>query len=236
MLTVTVPLGAHAFALTVTDPGGLSNTATAQVTVQDTTPPTLTLSTTNIIVTLPTASATGATVSLAGIASATDTCDPNPSITNNALANSFFPVGTTTVTFTATDHSGNSTQMQLTVRVVYKFTGYFTPILNDGSAFFHSGRTVPVKFQLTAADGTFVTNAVANIQVFFVLSTPTGTVDESVNTTASGSSNTGTLFRFDPTSNQYIYNLNTSGYATGMYLLRTTINDGTTHDVQFSVK
>ncbi len=236
MLTVTVPLGAHAFALTVTDPGGLSNTATAQVMVQDTTPPTLTLSTTNIIVTLPTASATGATVSLAGIASATDTCDPNPSITNNAPANSFFPVGTTAVTFTATDHSGNSTQTQLTVRVVYKFTGYFTPILNDGSAFFHSGRTVPVKFQLTAADGTFVTNAVANIQVFFVLSTPTGTVDESVNTTASGSSNTGTLFRFDPTSNQYIYNLNTSGYATGMYLLRTTINDGTTHDVQFSVK
>ncbi|MGH9774550.1 MAG: choice-of-anchor Q domain-containing protein [Candidatus Acidiferrales bacterium] len=59
ILTVTVPLGTHSFALTVTDPGGLSNTATAQATVQDTTPPTLTLSTTNITVTLATASATG---------------------------------------------------------------------------------------------------------------------------------------------------------------------------------
>ena len=53
-------------------------------------------------------------------------------------------------------------------------------MLNDGSAFYHSGRTVPTKFQLTAADGTIVGNAVANIQVFQVLATPSGTVDESV--------------------------------------------------------
>ncbi|MGH9774551.1 MAG: PxKF domain-containing protein [Candidatus Acidiferrales bacterium] len=173
-------------------------------------------------------------MSLTGIASATDICDPNPTVTNNAPAQ--FPVGSTTVTFTATDHSGNSAQKTLTVHVVYNFIGYFTPILNDGSAFYHSGRTVPVKFQLTAADGSIVSNAVANIQVFQVLSTPSGTVDMSVDTTASGSSNTGTLFRFDPTSNQYIYNLNTGGYASGTYLLRTTLNDGTTHDVQFSIK
>ena len=110
------------------------------------------------------------------------------------------------------------------------------PLLNDGSALYQSGRTVPAKFQLTAADGTFVTNAVATIQVFHVLNTPTGTMDMSVNTVASGLSNIGNLFRFDPTSNQYIYNMSTSGFASGTYLLRTALNDGTTYDVNFSIK
>lgn len=145
-------------------------------------------------------------------------------------------------TFTATcsgavDIAGNiAPPVNVTYTVQYNFSGYFNPILNDGSAYFHSGRTIPVKFQLTAADGSIVSSAVANIQVFEILNTPTGTVDESIDTLASGNSNTGTLFRFDPTSNQYIYNLSTSGYATGTYLLRTTISDGSTHDVQFSIK
>ena len=42
-ITVTVPLGIHKFSLTVTDPGGLGNTTTTQVTVQDTTPPSLSI-------------------------------------------------------------------------------------------------------------------------------------------------------------------------------------------------
>lgn len=137
----------------------------------------------------------------------------------------------------ATDVAGNAAPpVSVTYTVQYNFSGYFNPVLNNGSAYFHGGRTVPVKFQLTAADGSIVNNAVANIQVFEILNTPTGTVDESIDTMASGNSNSGTLFRFDPTSNQYIYNLSTAGYATGTYLLRTIISDGSTHDVQFSIK
>ena len=233
-VTVSAPLGATAYTLTVTDPGGLSSSAIAHVTVQDTTPPVLTLSQTSMAVVLPTASASGATVNLSGIATATDICDASPTITNNAPTS--FPVGTTIVTFTATDHSGNQSQKNFSVRVVDNFNGYFSPLLNTGASLFQSGRTIPVKFALTAADGTIVSNAVANLQVYFVLTTPTGTVDETVNTLPSGSSNTGTLFRFDPTSGQYIYNLSTSGFASGTYLLRTTLNDGTTHDVNFSIR
>ena len=145
-------------------------------------------------------------------------------------------------TFTATcsgamDVAGNTAPpVNVTFTVQYNFNGYFNPILNNGSAYFHSGRTIPVKFQLTAADGSIVSNAVANLQVFLILNTPAGTVDESIDTLAPGNSNSGTLFRFDPTSNQYVYNLSTSGYASGTYLLRTTISDGSTHDVQFSIK
>ncbi len=233
-VSATFALGFHTVTLTVTDAGELTSQAVTHVTVRDTTPPNLTLSKTKITAVIPTASATTMAISLAGIATATDTCDPNATLTNDAPAQ--FPIGVTTVTFTATDHSGNSSQKQLTVQVVYNFIGYLTPLLNDGSSLFQSGRTIPVKFQLTAADGTFVTNAVATIQVFQVLNTPTGTVDMSVTTVASGSSDTGNLFRFDPTSNQYIFNLSTSGFASGTYLLRTTLNDATTHEVNFSIK
>jgi hypothetical protein len=115
------------------------------------------------------------------------------------------------------------------------FLGYFNPLLNDGTALFQSGRTIPVKFQLAAPDGSFVTDATATIQVYRVLDVPSGTIDMSVDTLPSGSSNIGTLFRVDPVSSQYIYNLNTKGYSTGTYLLRTTLDDGTTHDVNFSI-
>lgn len=118
----------------------------------------------------------------------------------------------------------------------YNFLGYFNPLLNDGTSYFHSGRTIPVKFQLAGLDGAFVADAIANIQVYRVVDTPTGTVDMSIDTLPSGSSNLGTLFRFDPVSSEYIYNLSTKGYLSGTYLLRTTLNDGTTHEVNFSIK
>jgi hypothetical protein len=236
IVTTAASMGTQTYTLTVTDPSGFSATAQTHVTVRDTTPPVLTLTKSTVTVVVPTAPATGAIVNLSGIASATDICDANPTITNDAPANSFFAIGATTVTVTATDHSGNFSQKKLTVQVVYAFSGYLVPVLNNGSAIFNSGRTIPVKSQLTAADGTFVTNAIANLQVFQVLNTPTGTVDMTVNTVASGSSNTGTRFRYDPTSNQYIYNLSTQGFVSGTYLLRTTLNDGTTHDVQISIK
>ncbi|MBL7142859.1 MAG: right-handed parallel beta-helix repeat-containing protein [Phycisphaerae bacterium] len=49
-------------------------------------------------------------------ASATDNCDPDPTITHNAP--DVFPPGDTVVTFTATDASGNSSTCQSTVRIV----------------------------------------------------------------------------------------------------------------------
>jgi len=66
----------------------------------DTTPPTI-IAPTDITV----ISKVAIAVAL-GTATATDTVDPNPVITNNAP--SLFPIGTTTVTWTATDDSGNS--------------------------------------------------------------------------------------------------------------------------------
>jgi hypothetical protein len=226
-VNLTLPLGTHTFTLTVDDGKGGTASDTVTVTVRDTTPPALTLARTSMTVVLPTATATGATASLSGIASATDTCCATVAVTNNAPA--LFPIGGTQVTFTATDASGNYSQKQMTVQVAYNFLGFLPPVPSDGSGVFNAGRTIPLKFQLAATDGSLVTTATATLQVFKA----TG---QAIPPEASGASNTGNLFRFDPASKQYIYDLSTVGYAAGTYLLRVTLNDQTTHAVQVSLR
>jgi hypothetical protein len=49
--------------------------------------------------------------------SATDNCDPSPGVSVTPPSGSLFPFGATTVTATATDASGNSSQCSFTVTV-----------------------------------------------------------------------------------------------------------------------
>ena len=115
----------------------------------------------------------------------------------------------------------------------YNFLGFLPPVRSDGSAVFKSGRTIPLKFQLTDVDGSSVTDAKVALAVFKVTNDVLGTVEVEVE--SSGSSNAENSFRFDPTTNQYVYNLSTSGYM-GTYLLRVTLDDGSTHEVYVSVR
>jgi hypothetical protein len=103
-------LGENTVTLTVTDCNGNSSSATAIVTVEDVTPPELIVPE-DIIVEMQ--NAAGAEVSLTPTAS--DTCDADVEITSDEPE--VFPLGTTTVTFTATDDSGNSTSESITVTV-----------------------------------------------------------------------------------------------------------------------
>ena len=96
------PVGTTTVTWTATDQSGNSATATQKVTIKDTTPPSITAPA-NV-----TATATGnkTQVSL-GTPTVTDNADPSPTVTNDAPS-AGFPVGTTIVTWKATDHSGNS--------------------------------------------------------------------------------------------------------------------------------
>jgi hypothetical protein len=108
--TVTLPMGLTTVTLTVYD-GEYSDTDTVDITVQDTTAPVITCP---ADVTEEQVTADGTEISLT--ATATDICDVDPTITSDAPA--IFPLGTTTVTFTATDDSGNIATCTTTVTVV----------------------------------------------------------------------------------------------------------------------
>lgn len=92
-----LPLGATTVHYSAHDPAGNTATASQQVTIVDTTAPTITCP--------PAVNETfGAPVAL-GTPTVADIVDASPTVTNDAPAT--FPAGTTTVTWTATDHSGN---------------------------------------------------------------------------------------------------------------------------------
>lgn len=233
VVTISLPLGTHIFTLTVNDGRGGFSTAQTTVIVQDTLPPTLTLSTASITVVVPTATASDAMVDLTGIGSAVDLCDPSVTISNDAPT--VFPIGRSVVTFTAADHSGNSTAATLEVVVRYSFVGFLSPIRSDGSSVFRSGRTIPIKFQLKAADGTYIGNASATLSIFRVTDQVLGTVEE-ITPDAPGAANTGNQFSYDPSTQQYFYNLRTTWYQQGTYILRATVSDGTVHEVFMSIR
>jgi immune inhibitor A len=98
--------------LTVTDPGGATNAATANVTVQDTTPPTVTCPA-NMV--LEFADENGAVANF--VVGASDVCS-SLILTVSPASGSVFPIGTTTVTANATDFCGNSNTCTFTVEVL----------------------------------------------------------------------------------------------------------------------
>jgi len=106
------PLGATTVTWTVTDSTGNSAKGTQSVLVRDTTAPTITLP--------PDVQSTATgefTVVGIGIARASDLVDPFPTLTNDRPPNGF-PIGTTAVTWTSRDASGNAATGRQMVTVV----------------------------------------------------------------------------------------------------------------------
>jgi PKD repeat protein len=110
--------------LTATDASGNSTTATAVVTVLDTTPPVLSLPDLIIAAEGP----DGAVVTLPG-APAIDVVDPNPMVTYDPPSGQF-PLGATLVTATATHASGNVSIASFTVTVVDGASNLPVPLIS----------------------------------------------------------------------------------------------------------
>jgi len=120
-----VGLGPHTVHITANDGSsnndGAGNTSTKDVTftVNDTTEPTITCPAN---VTTNTAPGTCSAAVVTGPATATDNCDSNPTITATRSDGqpliALYPKGTTTITWTATDASGNHSSCTQTVTVV----------------------------------------------------------------------------------------------------------------------
>ena len=225
--TAGFPVGDTIVTWVATDKAGNCSTATQKITITDTTKPVFTSVPADV-----TKLSSGPTTNVdIGTAIATDIFAVN--VTNDAPT-AGFPVGDTTVTWTATDANGNETTATQKVTVYqYTFGGILQPINADGSSLFKLGSTVPVKFQLTGLGGEIVTDAVANISYAKFSGTLLGNDLEAVSTSSASS---GSAFRYDSTSNQYIFNLNTKGWTAGTYQLTIKLNDGSSYTAKISSK
>ncbi|TBW25792.1 HYR domain-containing protein, partial [Gramella sp. KN1008] len=108
------PIGTTTVTYTVTDSSGNTSTSSFTVTVEDNEAPEVSCPE-NITAT----TVTGESYAIVEFAdaTATDNCEVSVEQTAGPVSGSQFPIGTTTVTFTATDASGNTTDCSFTVTI-----------------------------------------------------------------------------------------------------------------------
>src|SRR5207249_6829228 len=97
------------------------------------------------------------------------------------------------------------------------------PINADGSSVWKQGRTVPAKFSVCNANRISIGTAgvVSSFALVQILSGTTADVDESVSSTSSDTS-----FRWDPSAQQWIFNISTTNLSAGnTYVYRVQLND-----------
>jgi hypothetical protein len=161
------PLGTTTVACSVTDSGGLSASGTFDVTVGDSTAPALSGVPAAFSVTTSDPAGAGVPYSLP---TATDAADPNPSVVCDPASGSSFAVGTTTVTCTATDATGNASSATFAVTVRYVPDVYWSvlwsePIGGTPAALeTNTSRTVPLKVRIFS-DGVEQTDGSAALRV-----------------------------------------------------------------------
>lgn len=168
-----------------------------------------------------------------GVFSVTSTLDGVAISSPATLAFGQAQLGNHALVITAQDFAGNATSTTLAYSVVYNFDGFFPPVKTDGSGIYKQGRTLPVKFQLTDANGQFVSTAVAHLFVAKIQDSIVGSDNVALSTSAADSGNT---FRYDSTANQYIFNLDTGTLTPGTWQLKAMLDDGTNHTVVISIK
>jgi hypothetical protein len=150
---------------------------------------------------------------------------------------------TLSVSFTPTDSSDYTSAVKTaTVKVQYSLNACFgdlghsilQPISANGTSTFKQGSTVPAKFRVCDASGTSVGSAgvVTSFNLVQMLNgMVTQTVDDAV-----ASTTPDTSFRWDPTGQQWIFNISTKPLATSTtYVYAIGLNDGSTIMFQYGL-
>ena len=224
-VNVDVP-GTYQVVWKATDAGGNIHTATRTVNVVDTTKPVITRNGPASLDVL-----LHSTYVDAG-ATATDSCAGTVPVTATSTVNTHV-IGTYTVTYNATDPSGNAAiPVVRTVRVIYNFTGFFSPVSNLPTINqVNSGRAVPVKFSLSGNQGLGI--MAAGSPTSTQVNCATSAVIDVEGTTTAGNSS----LSYDAGSDQYHYVWKTEkSWAGQCRVLNVTLIDGTTHSAYFKFK
>ena len=151
-------------------------------------------------------------------ASANDAVDGSRPVTCKPASGTTFPLGTTTVTCSATDKSSNVGKASFKVNVTFSWSGFQPPINANGSSSFKKGTSVSVKFKLTGASAP-ITDLAAKLYV------------------AKGGTNPALkgTFTYSRTDKTYCFNLATSAMTTGSWQLRIDMGDGVTRAVNITI-
>jgi len=218
----TLGLGVHTITLTITDNAGNSVTDEALFTVEDTTPPAITCPADSSL------AESGGTAPLpdyAATASATDNCDPNPMITQAPPVGTPLGVGSHTITLTATDGAGNSSDCTVTFTVTSSNfpTVIISPVTSPTNVSFHPGIAVTFSEPVTGLDvsefigtGVTITNlqgSGANYTIDVTLNSPDGTktivlpADSAINGATNGNTVSNTVVVLFDTTPPTIGNL-----------------------------
>jgi hypothetical protein len=100
---------------------------------------------------------------------------------------------------------------------------------------FNGKSTSPAKFRVCDANGVSIgtPGVVSNFYVYQIIA---GTVVNAV-TEDVFSTTPDTMFRWDPTAQQWIFNINNKSYAsTQTYFFRISLNDGTVINFKYGLK
>lgn len=206
------------------DTGNASSVATLVVKV-DRTPPSIAIvapAAQGYALNQPVAAAYSCTDGGSGVASCAGPVPTGANMTTSAA-------GSYTFTVNATDQVGNASTAAISYSVSYGVC-----LLYDPSKAKPAGSVVPIRLQLCDV-------AAANVSSAAIVMTATGVTRVSTEAPgvleASGNANPDNNFRFDPDLAAYVFNLKTTGFASGTYRLTFTIaGDPKEHAIQFQLK
>jgi hypothetical protein len=214
-----------------TDASGNFSTDVQTITVADGIAPTLNVPA-NITAYLP-LNSTATSMAVTFAATASDNCSGTVNISYSVAPGSIFPVGTTTVTVTATDAVGNQTTGQFTVTVLYDFTGFFAPVDNMPTLnVVNAGKAIPVKFSLSGNKGLsiFAAGSPSSVSINCDGSLPQSDIEETVNAGSSSLSYSSTIDQYN-----YVWKSENSWAGTCRQLV-VKLNDGSEHRANFKFR
>ncbi len=109
------------------------------------------------------------------------------------------------------------------------------PVNADGTSVFKQGRTIPAQFSVYDANGVSI-GTPGVVASFFLTRIVSGTVTTTVDNVVD-TNNPDTAFRWDPTGQQWIFNITTGNlYSGSTYIYTITLNDGSTIIFQYGLR
>lgn len=220
------PVGVTEVSCSATDARGNTATGGFRVTVTDTTPPALAP-----LASLSLDATSGSGANASWTATAWDVVDGAVPVECSRASGSHFALGTTVVTCTATDASGNAAGASFTVSVLMRCDGPLSPF-KEGKTLFRHGATIPVKCKPSGGSV-----GVGDATIRLTLRQVNGAAQTGDVTAGSTSAaDTGNVMRWDATAQQYVYNLATKDLTRGLWELTLDFGGGHTRTLKVGLR